>query len=341
MKKSLFLVLILSSSMYILLSDFSSADASKTGSYNFCSSNPTFPECTGWRTNAITDNYWFCDYVSLKEFCKNTPDPEKQIPLRTQDFCCRYIGGFELKRTSSDHFDQNLQYEKFPALKDKQESLSPLIVWTDKDHYNFRDKVIVYGKFDFTNPSIIQNIYDVNFAQTGAVSEKTFTVDIKLNGKIILRNIPVSSNGWFSAFFFNNNPYTFSTQNNLLEVDYIITQGVIPPSGSKTHAIYQFTTGDIAKKEDNFEIWLDNSTLPNEIHYGVNVENPEKFITQSRYDLVISRLITPEGYVLPINSDFTIQDVSTVYSKFREYGHGTYEIQITYGNNTSKASFEY
>ncbi len=86
---------------------------------------------------------------------------------------------------------------------------------------------------------------------------------------------------------------------------------------------------------------MDNSTLPNEIRYGVNVENPEKFITQSRYDLVITRLTTPEGYVLPINSAFTIQDVSTVYSKFREYGHGTYKIQITYGNNTSKASFEY
>lgn len=341
MKKSLFLVLILSSSMYILLSDFYSADASKTGSYNFCLSHPTFPECVGWRTNAITDNYWFCDYVSLKEFCKNTPDPEKQIPLRTQDFCCRYIGGSELKRIASNHLDQNLQYEKFSVLKDKQESLLPLIVWTDKDHYNFRDKVIVYGKFDFTNPSIIQNIYDMNFAQTGDVSEKTFTVDIKLNGKIILRNIPVSSNGWFSAFFFNNNPYTFSTQNNLLEVEYIITQGVIPSSGPKTHAIYQFTTGDIAKKENNFEIWLDNSTLPNKIRYGVNIENPEKFITQSSHDLVITRLTTPEGYVLPIKSVFTIQDVSTIYSKFREYGHGTYEIQITYGNNTSKASFEY
>ena len=340
MKKVFFLILILSSSMYILLSDFYFADASKTGSYNFCVSQPTFPECVGWRTNAITDNYWFCDYVSLKEFCKNPPDPEKQIPLRTQDFCCRYIGS-ELKRTLSDSLDQNIQYEEFSALKGKQESLLPLIIWTDKDHYNFRDKVIVYGKFDFTNPSIIQNIYDVNFAQTGDISEKTFTIDIKLNGKIILRNIPVSSNGWFSAFFFNNNPYTFSTQNNLLEVEYIITQGVMPPSGPKTHATYHFTTGDIAKKEDNFKIWLDNSTLPNEIRYGVNVENLEKFITQSRHDQVITRLITPEGYVLPIKSVFAIQDVSTTYSKFREYGHGTYEIQITYGNNTSKASFKY
>ena len=340
MKKIFFLVLILSSSMYVLFSDFYSADASKTGSYTFGVSHPTFPECVGWRTNAITDNYWFCDYVSLKEFCKNSPDPEKQIPLRTQDFCCRYIGS-ELTRILSNHLDQNLQYEEFSVLKDKQESLLPLIIWTDKDHYNFRDKVIVYGKFDFTNPSIIQNIYDVNFAQTGDISEKTFTIDIKLNGKIILRNIPVSSNGWFSAFFFNNNPYTFSTQNNLLEVEYIITQDVIPLSGPKTHAIYQFTTGDIAKKENNFEIWLDNSTLPNEIRYGVNVENLEKFITQSRHDQVITRLITPEGYVLPIKSVFAIQDVSTTYSKFREYGHGAYEIQITYGNNTSKASFEY
>ncbi|NNL58888.1 MAG: hypothetical protein HKP31_05445, partial [Nitrosopumilus sp.] len=130
MKKVLFLILILSSSTYILLSDFYPADAAKTGSYNFCLTQPTFPECVGWRTDAITDNYWFCDYVSLKEFCKNTPDPEKQIPLRTQDFCCQYIGS-ELKRILPNHLDQNIQYEEFSVLKDKPESLLPLIIWTD------------------------------------------------------------------------------------------------------------------------------------------------------------------------------------------------------------------
>jgi len=340
MKKTLLLVLILSFSMYILVSDFNLANAAKTGSYNFCVTHPAFPECVGWRTEAINDNYWFCDYVYLKEFCKNAPDPEKQIPLRTQDFCCQYIGA-ELKRARSNQIEQNLQSERLSVLKEKSESILPLIIWTDKDHYNFRDKTIIYGKFDFTNPSIIQNIQSKNFAQTGEISEETFTIDIKLNGRYILRNIPVSSNGWFSAFFFHNNAYTFSTQNNLLEVEYIITQGVIPPSGPKTHATYHFTTGDISKKDDKFEIWLDKSTLPNEIRYGVNLDKPEKFITEARQDLVITRLTTPEGYVIPIKSIFAIKDLSTVYSKFVQYGHGTYEIQITYGNNTSKAIFEY
>ena len=162
-----------------------------------------------------------------------------------------------------------------------------------------------------------------------------------MNGDYVLRKIPVSETGWFSAYFIHNNIYKFSTQNNLLEVEYIITQGVIPPSGPKTHATYHYTTGDISKKEENFKIWLDNSTLPDKIKYGIDVKNTEKFIELTRHDLVITRLITPEGYVLPVESIFTIADISREYSGFIKYGEGTYEIQVTYGNNTSKTMFDY
>ena len=162
-----------------------------------------------------------------------------------------------------------------------------------------------------------------------------------MNGQRVLRDIPVSETGWFSAYFFHNNPYRFSTQNNLLEVEYIITQGVTPPEGPKTHATYHYTTGEIAKKEENFRICLDNSTLPDKISYGINVKNTERFIELTRYDFIITRLITPEGYVVPIKSTFGIPDISRDYSGFIEYGQDTYEIQVTYGNNTSKAIFDY
>lgn len=340
MMKIFGVILITLFSLYVLTDDYNSAYAAKSGTYNFCVTHPAFPDCVGWRTEAIDDNYWFCDYVYLENFCKNAPKLGKEIPLRTQDYCCKYIGA-PLKKINSDELDQNIQYEKLSGIKEKLGSISPLIIWTDKDHYNFKEKSVVYGKFDFTNLSLGQNIKDVNFAQGGEISEETFTVDIKVNGKYVLRHIPVSSNGWFSAFFFHNNVYNFSTQNNLLEVDYIITQGIIPPEGPKTHATYHFTTGSVAKHEEGFKIWIDNSTLPNKIRYGVNVENSEKFIELSRQNLVITRLTTPEGYVIPIKSVFTVQDLSTEYSKFIEYGRGIYEIQITYGNNTSKTTFEY
>ena len=50
-----------------------------TGSANFCSQFPTYPECTGWRSEPISDNFWFCEYVHLPSMCNNPPDPQKQI----------------------------------------------------------------------------------------------------------------------------------------------------------------------------------------------------------------------------------------------------------------------
>jgi len=57
--------------------------------------------------------------------------------------------------------------------------------------------------------------------------------------------------------------------------------------------------------------------------------------------LVTTRLTTPEGYVIPMESIFTVVNTSAEYEGFAEYGYGTYKIQITYGNNTSEEIFEY
>ena len=338
-KTQILLSSILLSVLFATALNFNSADAAgKTGSYNFCSVFPAFPECTGWRTEAISDNYWFCDYVYLENLCKNIPNPEKQIPIRTQDYCCRYIGP-ELKKSETNNVEQNSPSKQLVP-SNTIESILPLIIWTDKDHYNYRDKVFVYGKFDFTNPSIRQHINQINFAQTGEISEKKFSIDIKLNGKVVLQDIQVNSNGWFSAFFFHNNRYNFSTQDNYLEVEYITTSE-IPTGGPKTHAIYHFTTGDIAKKESNFDLWIDESLLPNKIRYGVTVENQQRFTDLMYHNLIKTRLTTPDGYVVPIESIFSNLDLSTEYEEFTKYGQGEYQLQVTYGNNTSKKIFEY
>ena len=333
-KKYLFLGIFFIGFFFIISSN--SADGTKTSSYNFCTAFPGFPECAGWRTEPISDNYWFCEYVDLKTLCKNLPNPGKQIPVRTTDYCCRQINSnFELQKNK-----QSIAPETEIIPNNTQESIAPLIIWTDKDHYNYRDKTIVYGKFDFTNPTIIENIGHPEFYQTGEMIENNFTIDVKLNGRVILKHVPVSPDGWFSTYFFQNNRYTYATQNNLLEIDYVVTAKEIPLGGPKTHAIYHFTTGNIAKAENSFDMWLYDSELPNKITYGVITENSDRFIELSRYDLVITRLVTPDGYVVPVDSVFS-GSTSTEYDGFKEYGFGTYEIQITYGNNTVKRTFEY
>ena len=236
--------------------------------------------------------------------------------------------------------DEKEQIENtVPGLSKEKRSILPLIIWTDKDHYEYRDKVTVYGKFDFDNPTIIKNIDEFEFEQIGEKT-KTFDIDIKLNGKIVLRDIQVSQTGWFSTFFFIDNKYNFSTQNNLLEVEYIITSKDIPPGGPRTHATYHFTTGDISGEDESFDLWLDSTLLPDKITYGLNSEQPERVLSLMRQDFVKTRLTTPEGYVIPIKSVFSIQNLSTEYEGFAKYGKGTYELRVTYGDNTSKKTFE-
>ena len=78
----------------IIIGVIDTADAYKTSGYNFCSAFPAYPECTGWRTDPLSDsfNLWFCDYVDLEGICENKPKPELKIDTRDQNYCCRFIG---------------------------------------------------------------------------------------------------------------------------------------------------------------------------------------------------------------------------------------------------------
>ena len=323
--------------MIISDSDFAYA---KTGSYNFCEVFPAFPECGGWRSEPLSDNFWYCDYVYLENFCDNPPLPEKQIPVRSENYCCRFLGP-EIKNIDHTPTNEILTPEQLAFLQSTDNSNFPAIIWTDKDHYNFLDRVQIYGKLDFANASIAQNLQDLDFIQTGILSDNSTVVDVVVNGRTIIRELPVNDNGWFSAFYFLNDRYHFSTQNNLLEVEYILSSGVIPLGGPKTHTTYHFTSGNIASADDTFELWVDDTTLPHKIRYGVIVENQQRFINLDRENLVITRMITPDGYVVPVDSKFAIKDLSAEYDGFKDYGTGQYQLQITYGNNTSKKSFNY
>jgi hypothetical protein len=350
MKKiTLMKMLVLTSILFYSVSNFDFAEASVTGSFNYCSVFPQYAECNGWRTEAISDSYnhWFCDYVDLEKLCDHKPDPEKQITVRDQNFCCRFIGD-ELEIPHAE-IKQSSQLGK----NSPDSSVLPLIIWTDKDHYNFRDKVTVYGKFDFTKFTIKKSVSDNEFEQTGRIvsgnsiqegkiiSESPIRdIDIKLNGRQVLRDIPVHENGWFVSFFHLNDRYHFSNQNNLLSVDYSQYDST-PLGGPKTHATYDFTTGDIVKEDNDFDMWIDDSDTANGISYGITTENPGQFIELTRHNLVNTRLTTPEGYTVPVKSFFSVQDLSREYDGFLKYGQGTYEIQITYGDNTSKKTFEY
>ena len=88
-------------------------------------------------------------------------------------------------------------------------------------------------------------------------------------------------------------------------------------------------------------MWIDDSDTTNGISYGITTENPERFIELTRYNMVNTRLTTPEGYTIPIKSFFSVQDLSREYNGFLKYGQGTYEIQVTYGDNISKKTFDY
>ena len=351
MKTKIFLLTLVSLTVVFSgIFDFDNAEAYKTGSYNFCQVFPLFPECVGWRTNPISDDYnrWFCAYVDLPKLCEEKPIPEKEIILRDESFCCKFIGE-ELEIRKAENTPEQLL-----GRDSTNTSLEPLIIWTDKDHYNFRDKVTVYGKFDFTSYKIKKSTSETEFdqalrivdgtsIQTGRITEETpvLDIDIKLNGRIVLKNIPVHENGWFMAFFHLNDRYKFGNQNNLIEVEYILYEYPVPLGGPRTHATYQFTSGDISKYDEKFEVWIDKSELPEKIIYGVELDNPERFIDLTRYNLVIARMVTPQGYVIPIDTNFSVKDLSKEFSEFSRYGHGTYEIQVTYGDNESKKSFEY
>ncbi|MDH3677976.1 MAG: hypothetical protein OEQ12_06720, partial [Nitrosopumilus sp.] len=165
----------------------SNAFGASTAGDNFCSAFPTHPECTGYRVEPIYDNFWFCQYVDLPAMCNNPPDPQKQIVTRIGNHCCGIIGSHVPKNISLgdalfvDTSEKGQSLESSSSSSFEQE----LVIWTEKDHYSFGDRINVYGKFDFDDP-VLQN-------------NNSF-VDISLNDRKVVLDLPVHSNGWFAGY---------------------------------------------------------------------------------------------------------------------------------------------
>ena len=180
--------------VFFTFTSFGLAEAAVTASANFCEAFPTNSECTGWRVEPIYDNFWFCTYVDLPTMCKNAPDPQKQIPTLSADHCCRLFDDelVSLRDVSMLYYDPSfLQMMNRGLILDESYPVNELTIWTDKDHYNFGDRINVYGKFDFGDPII---------------KKSNLFVNVIFNGEIIIRDLPVRDNGWFAGFSFLDNP---------------------------------------------------------------------------------------------------------------------------------------
>ena len=177
------------------LAGFSNLDhdafGARTGSTNYCNQFPTFAECSGWRSEPISDNHWFCEYVDLSSgsICDNPPtDPQKQIVTRIGNHCCGIIDSHPLKDMSlGDGVSFAEISEKGKSLESSSSfSGRELIIWTERDHYSFGDRVNVYGKFDFNDP-VLQNYNPF--------------VDVNINDRPVILDLKVHSNGWFAGYF--------------------------------------------------------------------------------------------------------------------------------------------
>jgi hypothetical protein len=299
----------------------SNAFGAATAGDNFCSAFPTHPECTGYRVEAIYDNFWFCQYVDLPAMCDNPPDPQKQIVTRIGNPCCGIIG--------SSHVPKNISLGdvSFADTSEKGKSLESsssssfgqeLVIWTEKDHYSFGDRVNVYGKFDFDDP-VLQN-------------NNSF-VDISLNDRKVVLDLPVHSNGWFAGYFMMSNPSLFYTGSNLISVTYFHTPTQHEPD-KFTDASYRITTGDVVATEP-FSINVKLSSA-GKVSFDVISESDDNSVN---LNFAIVRLETPEGLVFSLPNISSIDSISD-YLDF-PLVTGQYEITVTTGNNVVSQSFDY
>ena len=279
-----------------------------TGSANYCSQFPTFPECTGWRVEPISDNFWFCEYVNLPSMCNNPPNPEKEISPLTSNYCCGVIGDYHPKI-----LDEKIISVDTQALDDS--SPKELVIWTDKDHYSFGERVHVYGKFDFSD-SILKN-------------NNSF-VDVSINDRKVILDLPVHSNGWFAGYFTLSNPYLFYTGNNLISITYFHAPNLDDPD-KFTQASYIMTTGAISGKP----FLINDTSIPGKISYEIVSES----IDPVNLDLAIVRIVTPDGLVLPLPNIVKMNDLSNFLDI--HLIPGTYEVIVTKGNIVTSQTFEY
>lgn len=313
-----FLFIILLLGILTAFSGFSpNAFGAATAGDNFCSAFPTHPECTGYRVEAIYDNFWFCQYVDLPSMCNNSPDPQKQIVTRVGNHCCGIIGSHIPKNISlydasfTDTFEKGKSSESsFSSFGDKE-----LVIWTEKDHYHFGERVNVYGKFDFDDPVLKNN---------------NPSVDIRFNDRKVVLDLPVHSNGWFAGYFVISNPYLYHTGNNLMSVTYfhVPTQH---ESDKFAQATYTVTTGDI--KSESLLI-VDKSSL-GKMSYEIVAESGNPVNLNS----AVVRLTTPDGSVLSLPRISSMDDVSNYLDGFLV--SGKYEVTVTHGNHITLQTFEH
>ena len=213
------------------------ADAIVTGSSNFCSKFYTHPECSGWRTIPVMDNYWFCEYVDLPNMCKYKPDPLKQITPKTSNYCCFSYDYHIPKDVTYLYYDPSFEEmtKKGKTLPSSSQSIDELKIWTDKDHYKFGDRVNVYGKFDFGDPVLMK---------------ANKSVHVKFNESTVLFDLPVENNGWFSGYFYISDWLYFKSGKSQVSVTYFHTPNQLEPAKYVTKS-YAFSTGDIKSIEGN------------------------------------------------------------------------------------------
>ena len=312
-------------SVFVVVSTNISVDGAITSSTNYCEQFPTFPECTGWRTIPITDNFWFCEYVDLPTMCKNPPDPQKQIVTQKADYCCRLFEDTlnTLLDASSLYYDvSHVNLIERGIKLPESYPVDELVVWTNKDHYNFEDRVNVYGKFDFGDPIIKKNNDSVN---------------VEFNGKMVISDLQVHDNGWFSGSFFLSDERFFWNGISRITVSYPHSPTLEDPDATGTSA-YEFTTGEIKEPKVPFSIIIsDPSPIRKTISYKTDPPNPVPPLLQST---IISRITNSDGvvYLLPTHS---MDNLNEYFNKISSLDDGEYIITMTIGDFTTGAKFEY
>jgi len=311
---------------FFIFAGFGLVEAAVTASENFCEAFSTFPECTGWRVQPIHDNFWFCAYVDLPTMCKNPPDPQKQIPTLDANYCCRLFDDnlVSLHDVSMLYYDPSfLQMMKRGLILDESYTVDELVIWTDKDHYNFGDRINVYGKFDFSDPII---------------KKSNLFVNVVFNSEIVIRDLPVRNNGWFAGFFFLDNPRYHTTGLNAVHVSYTHIP-TLEHSYRLDTSTYQFTTGNVPEPKKPFSIWLnaDTFSIGEHINYGTNPETP--LPSDLKHNL-ISRITNPDGIVFPLPTN-SMEDLEVYMNSVSDLRDGNYTISMTVGNFTTVNTFEY
>ena len=82
-------------------------------------------------------------------------------------------------------------------------------------------------------------------------------MEIRLNDRPVVLDLPVHSDGWFAGYFTLSHPYLFYNGSNLVSVTYFHAP-TQQESDKFTHVPYALTTGDISVAE-SFYIDVESS----------------------------------------------------------------------------------